>query len=137
MAASSITKVAPMPYVAAQFDTAIHGTAVGSYGLRVRLPKGAIVYNAFADVLTACTSGTSAATIAVTTEGAGDIFAAAAVSGAPWSTTGRKQAVPDIATVGDYKKMTAEREVTVTIAVEALTAGKFDVFIFYVNNATA
>lgn len=134
MAAASLTNQNALHCVAAQYDYAVHGGAVGDIPLRVSLPKGAIVVNAFAEVLTAPTSTNSTATIAIKLESANDIFTAAAVSGAPWSTTGMKQAIPDLATVGDYKKATADREITMSIAVEALTAGKFNVFVLYVHN---
>lgn len=137
MGAASITNQNALQCLAAQFDSAVHGTAVGDYGLRVRLPKGAIVINAFARVLTAFTSTNSTATIAVKVEAANDIFMAAAVSGAPFSTTGMKLAIPDLATVADYKVATAEREVTLSIAVEAILGGKADFYIMYVVNQTA
>lgn len=137
MGASSITNLDAMRTVVAQFDIAVHGAAVGAYGLRVRLPKGAVIANVFADVIVAPTSADSTATIAVHAEAANDLFTAAAVSGAPWSTTGRKQGIPDWATVADYKKCTVEREITVTVAVQTLTAGKVDFYITYAGNATA
>lgn len=137
MGASSITNQNAMQTICARFDTAIHGTAVGAYGLRIRVPKEAVICNVFADVITAPTSADSTATIAIHAEAANDLFTAAAVSGAPWSTTGRKQGIPDLATVADYKKTTVEREITATIAVQALTAGKFDVYVTYTCNATA
>lgn len=134
MSAANVSNLDALKCVSAIFDFGISGGAVGSYGLGVRIPKGAIIVNAFASVLTAATSTNSTATIAVATEAANDIFTAAAVSGAPWSTTGKKLAIPDLATVADYKTMTAEREVTLAIAVEALTAGKINFFIMYVIN---
>lgn len=134
MAAASLTNQNALHCVAAQYDFAVHGGAVSDIPLRVSLPKGAIVVNAFAEVLTAPTSADSTATIAIKLEAANDIFTAAAVSGAPWSTTGMKQAIPDLATVADYKKATVDREITMSIAVQALTAGKFNVFVFYVHN---
>lgn len=137
MASANLSSTDALKCVAAQFDFAISGGAVGSYGLGVRIPKGAVIVNAFARVLTAPTSTNSTATIAVASEGAGDIFVAAAVSGAPWSTTGQKLAIPDLATVADYKVMTAERELTLAIAVEALLGGKINFFVMYVVNATA
>lgn len=134
MATANITNQNALHCVAAQFDFAKLGGAVGAYGLGVRIPAGSVICNAFARVLTAGDSADDTATIAVHVEAANDIITAAAVSGAPWSTTGAKAGIPDLATVGDYKITTVEREVTVTIAVQALTAGKFDIFIFYVNN---
>ena len=137
MGAASITNQEALQTICARYDYAVHGGAVGAIGLRVRVPKEAVIANVFADVITAPTSVDSTATIAVHAEAANDLFTAAAVSGAPWSTTGRKQGIPDWATVADYKKTTVEREITLTIAVQALTAGKVDFYITYGCNATA
>ena len=137
MGAASIRNQDGLKTVVARFDYSIHGSAVGAYGLRVRVPKEAVICNVFADVIVAPTSADSTATIAVHAEAANDLFTAAAVSGAPWSTTGRKQGIPDWATVADYKKTTVEREITLTIAVQALTAGRVDFYITYGCNATA
>lgn len=137
MAAARIRNLNALRCVAAQYDFAKDGGAVGDFALGIRIPAGALIIDAFAHVQTAATSADSTATIALKAESAGDLFAAAAVSGAPWSTTGRKQGVPDLATVGDTKIMTAEREITMSIAVQALTAGKINFFVVYVVNATA
>lgn len=137
MSTANITNLDALKCVAGQFDFAKLGGAVGTYALGVKIPAGAVIVNAFATVLTAGDSADDTATIAVHVESANDIFTAAAVSGAPWSTTGQKQGIPDYATVADYKTTTAERDITVSIAVQALTAGKFNVYVFYVHNATA
>lgn len=137
MATANITNLDALKCVAGQFDFAKLGGAVGDYLLGVKIPAGAVIVNAFCTVLTAGDSADDTATIAVKVESANDIISAAAVSGAPWSTTGQKQGVPDWATVADYKTTTAERDITVSIAVQALTAGKFNVYVFYVHNATA
>ena len=137
MATASIRNNNALRCIVAQYDFAKLGGAVGDYALGVRVPNGARVLDAFAVVKTAATSANSTATIALKVEAANDIFTAAAVSGAPWSTTGRKQGIPDWATVGDTKVATAEREVTMSVAVEALTAGVIDFYIIFVNNTTA
>lgn len=137
MATALKTNQNALQCVACEFDFDKQGGAVGTYNLGVRIPNGAVVVNAFGTCLTAFTSANSTATIAVQTNAANDIFTAAAVSGAPWSTTGQKLAIPDLATVADYKTMTAEREVKLLIAVEAITAGKANFFIFFVNNSVA
>lgn len=112
------------------YDFAVDGGAVSTItpAKTVILPNKAIVTNAFVNVLTTCTSGGSA-TVAINSEGAGDILAATAVASL---TAGLIQGVPDWATIADYKKMTADRTVKVTIATAALTAGKMEVFIYYV-----
>jgi hypothetical protein len=115
----------------ARYSFAADGGAVGAITLlpSAAIPSGAIIINSFVEVLTAPTSG-GAATIAVHVEGAGDIVAAAAISGAPWSTTGRKAGIPVSAATS--VKTTAARNVTATIATAALTAGIFDVYLVYV-----
>lgn len=120
-----------------QYDFAVHGGAVGDILTGLRIPNGAVITNVFATVLTAPTSTNSTATIALKANAANDLFTAAAVSGAPWSTTGQKQGIPDHATVADYKTMTAEREVTMSIAVEALLGGKVNFYITFVHNSVA
>lgn len=114
-----------------RYSFAVDGGAVGSTDMTVEsLPANAIVLGGFAEVDTACTSG-GAGTLAITLEGAGDIVAAAAVSGAPWSTTGRKSIVP-VFTGATTVKTTVARKIVATIATAALTAGVVDVVLFYV-----
>lgn len=137
MATATIRSTNAKRTVAAQYDFAKLGGAVGDYALGVRIPAGAIIVNAFAHVQTAATSVDSTATIALKVETANNIFTAAAVSGAPWSTTGMKLGIPDLATVADYKTVSAEAELTMSIAVQDLTAGKINFFVEYVVNAVA
>lgn len=112
--------------IVAEYDFADQGGVVGTIYLpHDPLPLGAIITNSYMDVLTALTSG-GAATVAVQAESANDIVSAAAVSGAPWSTTGRKDTdAPEPGTETGYIKTTAERQVAVVIATAALTAGRF------------
>lgn len=133
MAQASVRRTGQLQTDVFLYDFSVHGGAVGDILTGLMIPKGAIIQNVFADVIVAPTSADSTATIAVKAESANDLFTAAAVSGAPWSTTGRKQGIPDFATVADYKKTTVEREVTISIAVQALTAGKVDVYVQYVD----
>jgi hypothetical protein len=122
-----------MKVVRGRYDFSVDGGAVGDIDLTPAgvIPINAIVLGGFVEVDVALTSG-GAATVAVTVEGAGDIVAAAAVSGAPWSTTGRKSVVP-VFTGASTVKTTAARKVTATVATAALTAGTFDVVLFYVQ----
>ena len=138
MAQAAIRNISnAMKTLAWQYDFAVHGGAVGDIATGCRVPNGAVIVNAFATVVTAATSTNSTATIAFKANAANDIFTAAAVSGAPFSSTGQKLAIPDLATVADYKTMTAERELTMSIAVEALTAGKINFYVTYVHNSVA
>jgi hypothetical protein len=115
----------------AVYDFAIDGGAVGDIVLRGdSVPSGAVIVDALIQVDTALTSG-GAATVAIKTEGAADINSAAAVSGAPWSSTGAKRATFTATTAP--VKTTARRTPTATVATAALTAGKFTVVVWYVE----
>lgn len=117
--------------VRGRYDFAVDGGAVGDINLTsgTPIPANAIILGGFCEVDTAATSG-GAGTLAIKVEGAGDIVAAAAVSGAPWSTTGRKSVVP-VFTGATTVKTTAARNIVGTVATAALTAGVVDVVLFY------
>lgn len=117
----------------AMYDFAVDGGAVGDIALRGdTLPSGAIILDSLIDVDTVLTSG-GAATVAIKTEGAADVNAADAISGAPWSTTGAKRG--DLTATSAPVKTTAARTITATVATAALTAGKFNVYIWFVEEA--
>jgi hypothetical protein len=109
-------------------DIAAHGTGV-------TLPAHAIIVGGFFDVNTAFTSAeTNTGTIAISVQGANDIQAAAAVSGAPYSTVGRKAIVPKANTPESTSvKTTAAKEITCTVAVAALLTGKLTGYLYYVE----
>lgn len=153
VSSASKTNVNARRTVAALYDFAVHGGAVGDIALRVRIPNGAVIVDSFAHVLTAPTG--ASATVGVKLQSAGDVFSVAAISGAPWSSTGFKlgklRYTPGIAlgagngsdtaiddtSAGAFLALTAERELTLSIGTAALTAGKINLFIEYVVNATA
>lgn len=114
-----------------RYDFAVDGGAVGDIDLTstAQIPAKAVILGGFVEVDTALTSGGSG-TMAVKVEGAADIVAAAAVSGAPWSTTGRKSVVP-VFTGATTVKTTAARKIQATVGTADLTAGAFDVVLFY------
>lgn len=118
----------PLFALKVEYDFATDGGAVGDITLGGSVPSGAVILGGYLRVVTAPTSG-GAATVAVKLEGAGDIVAAAAISGAPWSTTGYKDIIPD-STGSTAVRTTNTRAVAATIATAALTAGKFEVFLF-------
>ena len=123
---------------------------VAAHGLGVIIPSGAIITNAYYQVITTLTDGASdTATIALMVEGAGDLKAAMAISDAtnvwdagvhgllPGSYAERvvsgDTAVLDTASkAGSYILTTADREVTATIAIAALTVGLVYIYIEYV-----
>jgi hypothetical protein len=115
----------------AQYDFAVDGGAVSTITLRgdSQIPQGAIITDVLIDVLTAVTGGGSC-TIGISSEGASDLQAAAAVTGAPWSTTGPKRGTLDADTTPI--KTTAPRTISAVIGTAAVTAGKFNVVVEYV-----
>jgi len=115
-----------------RWDFSVDGGAVGDIDMTstTQIPQGAVIVGGFVEVVTAATSGGSG-TLAIKVEGAGDIVAAAAVSGAPWSTTGFKDVIPD-STGSTAVQTTAARKIVATVATAALTAGKVDVVLLYV-----
>lgn len=121
--------------VRVDYSFAVDGGAVGTIALAgsTVIPAGAIVLGGLLEVTTPPTSG-GAATIAVQVEAAGDTVAAAAISGAPWSTAGRKSVIP-VFTGATSLKTTAARDVSIVVATAALTAGAFSVYLFYVATA--
>lgn len=124
-------EAAPLKVARGRYNFATDGGAVGDIDLtsQAQIPANAIILGGFVEVDTVPTSGGSA-TVAVKVEGAADIVAAAAISGAPWSTTGRKSVVP-VFTGATTVKTTAARKIQATVATAALTAGAFDVVLFY------
>lgn len=120
-----------------EYDFAVDGGAVGAITLRCangaslgnEIPVGAVITGGYIEVDTVVTSG-GAATLSAGSEGAADLQSAVVVSGAPWSSTGRKSITPAF-TGATSVKTTAKRNLTVTVAAAALTAGKFRVVVFY------
>lgn len=127
---------------------------VAAHGLGVYIPDNAVITNVFVDVITTFAStagGTDLATIALHVQAADDIVAAIAISDAsnPWDAGihGSKIGYPNLGAdaahdsalevaalyAGVMLKMTAERELTATVATAALTAGKLVVYVEYIE----
>jgi hypothetical protein len=122
------------------FDTAVNDSAAASnktaaaHGTGVTIPANAIVVGGFVNVNTAFTSAGGTATIAISVEAANDIISAAAVSGAPYSSIGRKAIVPKANTPESTSVLASTaKEITCTVAVQALTAGKLTGYLYYVE----
>jgi hypothetical protein len=123
-----------------KFDCEVAGNPpIGAHGTGVTLPIHAIVVGGFIDVNTKFDSdATDAGTIAISVQAANDIISAAAVSGAPYSTIGRKAIVPKANTPESTSvKCTAAREITVTVAVEALLTGKLTGYLYFVEGVAS
>jgi len=111
-----------------EYDFAKDGGAIGDIELRGGdIPNGALVDFGLIDVITACTSGGSA-TLAVKLVSAGDIKAATAV--ASWSLNATL-ATTAVGTAATTVKTAARKVPVLSIAVAALTAGKFRVALEY------
>jgi hypothetical protein len=123
---------------------------VAAHGLGVFIPAKAVVTRVWIDVVTTFTSaGADAGTIALHLQSANDVVSAIAISDASnvWDAGihGSKIGFPALADTGTQTalevaalfagsmlKMTAERELTATVATQALTAGKANIYVEYV-----
>jgi hypothetical protein len=115
------------------YSFAVDGGAISTFTMRSNdgdIPIGSIVLGGFLDVATLLASG-GAATVAVQVEAANDLQTAITVAGAPWSTTGRKVITPVLSTPSTYIKTTAVRNPKIVIAAFTVTAGVFDLVLFY------
>lgn len=114
----------------AKYKFADDGGVAGNINLfgGLVIPSGAVVIEAGLDVITILASG-GAPTVALQLEAAGDLQAAAAFNGAPWSTVGRKNLLPQ--TWATSVKTTAARDIIAVIAAANLTGGEFDVYLRY------
>lgn len=113
------------------YDFAVDGGLVSTITLRSNdgeIPIGSVIEGGYADVVTPLASATG--TGALQAEAANDIIAAAAAAGAPWSTAGRKSVIPAF-TGATTVKTTAKRKPALVVGTAALTAGKFDLVLFY------
>src|SRR5262245_6355594 len=104
-----------LKFIRGRYDFAVDGGAVSSIVISGsdKLPANAIVLGGVLEVDTAVVG--SGASVALQVEGAGDIVAAAAVSGAPWSTTGRKSVIP-VFTGASSVKTTQARDIVAVIS---------------------
>lgn len=103
--------------------------SIAAHGLGLTIPKDSFV-KAFYYVETTFTSSTDAATIALSVVGANDLVSAIAISngGNPWDAGAAVDSIADHA-AANWVKTTADSEITATVAVEALTAGKLYVMV--------
>jgi hypothetical protein len=115
-------------------DTAMR--TIAAHTLGVTIPNKAVVCGGFIDVVTTFTSATDAATIALSIQSANDIRSAVAIStGTSWD-AGAQPIIPKANTPESTSiKATADRLVTATVAVEALTAGKAEIYLYYLMSS--
>ncbi len=126
----------------ATYDFAVDGGAVSTItpAKTVNLPSGAIILGAAVRVITKPDSATHTGTVAIGTSAGSSstsVKAALVVSDATWNANAISTPVAPVFTVASFVRLTAAGNITVTVATEALTAGKFDIFIFYVVGSAA
>ena len=102
---------------------------MGAHPMAVSVPDNAIVISGHVDVITAVTSDGSA-TVAIHLANANDLLTATVLTGL---TEGKQ--LPMAAVKTAPIKLTAEKAVTVTVGTAALTAGKFDGYIVWMEGA--
>lgn len=114
---------------------ATDGKSIAAHGLGVFIPDNAIIREAFYKVHTTFTSATDAGTIALSVEGANDLVSAAAISsGTTWDASSPIETIAKNDDSSTWVETTALRELTATVAVEALTAGVLDLWVVYVTH---
>jgi len=133
--ANSADKLLAHRIARATYDFATDGGAQGTIGLGVTLPDNAIVVRAWYEVLTTLTSNTDAATISldIPTDDPAGLLAAIAINDGtnPWD-AGHHECIQDGTAANFSEKCTAARELSMTIAVEDLTDGKFILWAEYI-----
>lgn len=107
----------------------------GQIDLGVTLPDNAIITRTYYQVLDPFTDGgDDNTTIALQINGANDIVTATAISaeGNVWDAGNPVAGAQDDA-IGNFLKLTAERELLMVVAVDDITAGSIQVFVEYVE----
>ena len=146
----TVKKVATATFDTAGTDSAgVANTTIAAHGSGVYLPDNAVILKMWFDVITTFTSATDAGTIAAHASGAGDLLAAIAISaagnvfdaglhhGLPGSPILGAEAAHDTSIelaalmATSFIKLSAEKEIIFTVAVEVLTAGKLVAFVEY------
>lgn len=134
------------------FD-ATAGKTAAAHGTGLVIPNGAIVTDCYYNVRTTFTTANDSGTIALSIQEAGDVKAAIAISdgsnvwdaglhqgliGSPIVGSDASTLNAGTALIYSARKaasmllLTANREVTVTVATQALTAGVMDIYVEYV-----
>lgn len=114
------------------YDFTVNGGAVGSIPLTQingPLPNNFLIQNCCMDVITGLTGGAGATGAVTSGQAANDLVIATIVAGAPFSTTGPKITIPLLGTIATWIKTTAQRSPALVVAVNAFTAGKFNLWV--------
>jgi len=134
---TAITKIEGLNVTKFTFDTAANDAAstpasnktVAAHPLAVTIPDNAIVISGFVDVIAAVTSNGDA-TVAIHLANPTDLLAATGKANLTLAAQ-----LPMAAVIAAPIKLTAEKAVTVTVGTAALTAGKIDGYIIWIEGA--
>ena len=134
---TAITKIEGLNVTKFTFDTAANDAAstpasnktVGAHPLAVKIPDNAIVIMGFVDVIAAVTSNGDA-TVAIHLVDANDLLTATGKANLALAAQ-----LPMAAVITTPIKLAAEKAVTVTVGTAALTAGKLDGYIIWMEGA--
>jgi len=99
------------------------------------LPANFLIQNSFIEVISGLTGGAGATGALTTGQSAGDLVVATLIAGAPFSTTGVKVTIPLLGTIATWVKTSAQRSPALVVAVNAVTAGKLNLWIEGVMSA--
>jgi len=117
----------------AMYDFAVQGGAISTINLvdeegnAIALPNNAIITSVFIDVVTAMVSSGGSGTISLGANTTTDLRLAVDAD----TLSGVSAGIP-VGTAATAVKLTAERNLTVSIATQALTAGKFMAVVYWV-----
>lgn len=135
----TILRVATFTFNTALKDSSgVSNKTAAAHGTGVKLPAHCIIVGGFVDTNTVFTSANTTATLAIKVEAANDIINAAQINGAPGNAAGRHPIIPKANTPESTSvKTTDEREITVTVGTEALTAGKLTGYLYYLEGVAS
>ena len=109
------------------YDFAVHGGGTGAHPLGVKLPDNAVIFTSFGDIITAFTSTGGTGTIALGAKTADDLLGAVDAD----TLSGVFALIP-VGSAASSVKLTAQREITLTVATNPITAGKAMFYLWYV-----
>lgn len=117
----------------AQYNFSVDGGAIGltTPNISPVIPANFVIQNVALNSTTAVTSlGSATVSVGLSAGGAGAAALVAATAKASWSANAFVQGIPVPQTASTWIKMSAAGQVTITVAVAALTAGVIEVEIF-------
>ena len=119
--------------VRGRYDFAVDGGAIGTIALvgDVAIPSGVTIMGGFLNVDVPLAS-LGLATVALQANAAADVLGATAFDNAVFSSAGVKSINPGF-TGATMIRTTAARDISAVVGGANLTAGKFDVFLFYID----